>query len=59
MLPHYGTLDQLARDRRTELLTSAHARRLTRRAPRSRRSRVRALLPLPATALDATVCTTS
>ena len=57
MLPHYSTLDQLARDRRTELLTSAHARRLTRHPQRSRRSRVRALLPLTATAVDGTVCT--
>lgn len=59
MFPHYSTLDQLARDRRVELMEAAHFRRLTRRPERSRRSRVRALLPVPGTAgLDGTVCDT-
>jgi hypothetical protein len=59
MFPYYSTLDQLARDRRVELMATAHSRRLTRRPERSRRSRVRALLPVPVTAgLDSTVCDT-
>jgi hypothetical protein len=56
MLPHYGTLEQLARDRRIELPAVSHPRRLTRRPDRSGRSLVRALLPFPAAAgLDSTV----
>jgi hypothetical protein len=59
MFPYYSSLDQLARDRRVELMATAHSRRLTRRPKRSRRSRVRAPLPVPVTAgFDSSVCNT-
>jgi hypothetical protein len=57
MLPHHSALEQLARDRRVELMAIAHSRRLTRRPEPARRSLVRALLPVPAVAgLDSSAC---
>jgi hypothetical protein len=56
---HYGALEQLARDRRAELLAVSHSRRRTRPPDRSGRSLVRALLPWPAAAgLDSPPCST-